>query len=68
MTAFTPFDGERDKALQFSKDLFEAGVLGFIAGNQPTRMRFLMPAAIVSTEEIDAVVAIIEQCLKDAAC
>ena len=68
MTAFTPFDGQRDRALQFSKDLFAAGVLGFIAGNQPTRMRFLMPAAIVSEAEIDAVVGIIEQCLKGATC
>ena len=68
MTAFQPFAGERDKSLQFSKDLFDAGVMGFIAGNNPTRIRFLIPAAIVSEAEIDGAVAIIKQCLQDSAC
>ena len=50
MLGFTPYTGERDKALALSKELFNAGVLSFIAGNEPTRLRFLMPVAVVTDE------------------
>ncbi|NRA40017.1 MAG: aminotransferase class III-fold pyridoxal phosphate-dependent enzyme [Planctomycetes bacterium] len=66
MIAFTPLGGIRENALQFSKDLFEAGVMGFIAGNNPTRMRFLIPVAVVTEKDIDAASQIIRTLLEQS--
>lgn len=63
MIAFTPYDGETKKATQFVHRLFDAGVLSFIAGSNPTRVRFLIPAGVVTFNDIDAVVKIIEKVL-----
>ncbi|MBA3958515.1 MAG: aminotransferase class III-fold pyridoxal phosphate-dependent enzyme [Parachlamydiaceae bacterium] len=63
MIAFTPFDGNAQRTTQFIHDLFQAGVMSFIAGNNPSRVRFLIPAGIVTTKDIDAVVDIIETTL-----
>lgn len=63
MVAFTPFDGDAQRVTAFVHNLFEDGVLSFIAGSQPTRVRFLIPAGVVTPEDIDAVVNIIESTL-----
>lgn len=63
MIAFTPFDGSYDKAAAFIKELFKAGVIGFIAGTHPTRVRFLIPAGVVTTTDIDNVAKIVEETL-----
>ncbi len=64
MVVFTPFKGEKDKAVQFSKDLYNAGVLSFIAGTNPTRIRFLIPIAAVTEADIDGALAIIRDTLR----
>jgi acetylornithine/N-succinyldiaminopimelate aminotransferase len=64
MIAFTPLDGSPQKVTQFVQDLFEAGVMGFIAGSNPTRVRFLVPAGAVSPKDIDEVILLIEKTLK----
>ncbi len=63
MIAFTPFDGETQRVAKFTQALFDAGVMGFIAGSNPTRLRFLIPAGVITYEDIDKAVRIIEETL-----
>lgn len=63
MIVFTPFKGESQHTIRFSQALFKAGVISFIAGTDPTRIRFLVPAGSIKAQDIDAVTSIIEQTL-----
>lgn len=63
MIAFTPFDGSEKRTKELALALFDAGVLCFIAGVNPTRLRFLIPIGVVTFEDIDAVVKILEETL-----
>ncbi len=63
MLAFTPYNGETAKAIDLAKALFEDGVMSFIAGSNPTRIRFLIPAAVITEEDIDNATAILEKTL-----
>lgn len=63
MIAFTPFDGETQRSTHFAQSLFEAGVINFIAGTNPTRVRFLIPIGAITTTDIDQVTKIIEETL-----
>lgn len=64
MIAFTPLDGSQDKVTKFAQLLFDEGVIGFTAGNNPTRVRFLLPVGAASYTDVDQVITIIERCLK----
>jgi len=63
MIAFTPHGGDPAKVLQFSHDLYDAGVISFIAGSHTKRIRFLIPVGAIKRQDIDNVVAIIEKVL-----
>lgn len=63
MITFTPFDGDVHRVAQFVQDLFHAGVISFVAGSYPTRVRFLIPAGIMTLEDVDAVMQIVENVL-----
>ncbi len=63
MIAFTPFAGTADDAKKVVLALFDAGVISFVAGSSPARVRFLMPMAAVTEADIDAVTAILETTL-----
>ncbi len=63
MIAFTPFDGHIETVKNFIAALYEAGVIAFLAGANPARVRFLMPLGTVTTQDIDAVCSIIEATL-----
>jgi len=65
MFAMTVFDGAMDKAKEFTNKLFDNGVIGFIAGATPTRVRFLPPVPAITEEDINAVCDIIEQTLAE---
>lgn len=67
MVAFTPFGGNDAKTKDFTMKLFENGVLSFMAGAAPTRIRFLMPIMATETNHIDEVIAIIEKTLNEIA-
>lgn len=67
MIAFTPFDGCFETVKAFATALYDAGVIAFIAGSNPTRMRFLIPVGAVTLDEIDAVCGIIERTLVEVA-
>ncbi|MGM0440311.1 MAG: aminotransferase class III-fold pyridoxal phosphate-dependent enzyme [Chlamydiota bacterium] len=60
MLAFTPYDGERSRVISFVKRLFDKGVIAFIAGSTPTRVRLLPPYGALTYKDIDDVVAIID--------
>jgi acetylornithine/N-succinyldiaminopimelate aminotransferase len=60
MVAFTLGQGDKAASLAFSKALFNNGVIAFVAGNNPTRIRFLMPLGLLNTDDIDVVVDCIE--------
>lgn len=64
MIAFTPLDGSHETVIKVAKALFDAGVLSFIAGSNPTRIRFLVPALVITDDEIDSVMDIVEATLK----
>lgn len=61
MIAFTPFDGDAKRTKDLVLALFQNGMISFVAGANPTRIRFLMPVGVVTTKDIDAVCKIIEK-------
>ncbi len=63
MVIFTPFEGEAQRVARFVQDLFQAGVISFVAGSHPTRVRFLIPAGVMTLEDVDAVMQIVENVL-----
>ena len=63
MVAFTPFDGSAEAAKRVLHGLYDAGVIAFVAGQHPARVRFLPPFLSVTDEEIDAACDIIDQVL-----
>ncbi|NNE00117.1 MAG: aminotransferase class III-fold pyridoxal phosphate-dependent enzyme [Pirellulaceae bacterium] len=64
MIAFTPADGSFDQAKALMMTMFHTGVLGFVCGSEPTRIRFLPPPATTTNEHIDAAIDLIDQSLK----
>jgi 4-aminobutyrate aminotransferase-like enzyme len=63
MLAFTVYRGDPEKVKRFIYELFDAGVVSFYAGSEPTRVRFLIPVGAVTFEDIDAVASIVESTL-----
>lgn len=67
MIAFIPLGGDPDKVAKYLKNLFDAGVIGFIAGGAPAKARFLLPVGGVEEADIDAVFPILERVLIETA-
>lgn len=67
MIAFTPLGGHPDKVAKYLKKLFEAGVIGFIAGGTPAKARFLLPVGGIEEADIDAAFPIVERVLAETA-
>ena len=63
MVAFKPYSGTKEEAVEFAKVMFEKGLIGFIAGREPTRIRFLMPVGALSIQDIDLAISVIEETL-----
>lgn len=61
MIGFTPFDGSAAAAKDMTFRLYEAGLMGFVAGDSPTRIRFLMPLLVVQESHIRQACDIIER-------
>lgn len=59
MLAFTPLDGSPEKVNAFVHELFQAGVMTFVAGQHPTRCRMLLPVGAIEEKDIDAAFEII---------
>jgi acetylornithine/N-succinyldiaminopimelate aminotransferase len=63
MIAFTPLGGNQKHVNAFIQSLFEAGVMSFVAGSNPTRTRMLLPIMAITKEDIDEVCKLIEKTL-----
>ncbi len=63
MIAMTPGDGSAAAANDLVMRLFEAGLMGFVAGSNPSRVRFLPPPAVTTMAHIDAAIDILERVL-----
>jgi len=63
MTAFTPFKGEAKATIEIAHALFDAGLITFVAGHDPMRIRLLLPIGALTFEDCDNAVAIIEKTL-----
>ena len=61
MIAFEVFKGDPDLTIRFIKDLFDNGVISFIAGSKRKKIRFLLPIGGIQTVDIDNVLKIIER-------
>ena len=61
MVAFTPYDGSAEKAKEMVNRLYDAGLMSFMAGREPSRLRFLMPIGCVEDHHIETACEIIEQ-------
>ncbi len=60
MVAFTPFKGELERAKEMVHRMYHAGLMSFIAGSNPVRIRFLMPLGSVEEHHIDLACQVIE--------
>lgn len=67
MIAFTPLGGDPDKVARYLRKLFDAGVIGFIAGGIPAKARFLLPVGGIEESDIDAAFPILERVLVEFA-
>ena len=66
MVSFQVLDTSLEKSRKFVHDLFEAGVIAFTAGTNPTRVRFLLPAGAVDSADLRAVAEIMAGILAKA--
>lgn len=64
MIAFTPGDGSAETGKLMLGKLYDLGLMGFVAGSNPTRLRFLPPPGVTTNEHIDIAVGIIESALE----
>ncbi|WP_238383140.1 aminotransferase class III-fold pyridoxal phosphate-dependent enzyme [Rubripirellula obstinata] len=64
MIAFTPGDGSFDQAKTLMETMYEIGILGFVCGADPVRIRFLPPPAITTNDHIDAAIELLDQSLQ----
>ena len=65
MIAFTPFDGSAAIASEMVKRLYDAGLMSFMAGGDPSRVRFLIPLGCVETSHIDLACQVIESVVSE---
>lgn len=65
MIAFTPGDGSTESAARMVQAMYDAGLMSFVAGSNPTRIRFLPPPAITQTQHIDIAIEIMDVVLRN---
>ncbi len=64
MFAMTPGDGSDALATRVVNMLYDEGLMSFLAGHDPARVRFLPPPGVTSDEHIHQACDIIESVLK----
>ena len=67
MVAFTPFKGTMEQAKELVLKMYQHGLLSFMAGSNPARVRFLMPIGCVTEAHIDNALQILENCVGEMA-
>lgn len=63
MVAFTPGDGSAEHAKTLMMTMYENGLLGFVCGAEPTRIRFLPPPASTVNEHVDIALRLLDESL-----
>ena len=63
MIAMTPMQGTVAQAKRLTQLCYEEGLICFLAGAEPARVRFLPPLAVVTDDQIDLALAILERAL-----
>ncbi len=63
MWAWTPGDGTAETAKKLVEGLFDEGLLCFVCGDNPTRIRFLPPPAATRLEHVDVAIGILRRVL-----
>jgi len=64
MIVFTPGGGSFDEANSLMTTMYERGLLGFVCGSDPTRIRFLPPPASTTTAHIDTALQLLDESLQ----
>ena len=67
MVAMTPFDGSASVATDMVKRMYQHGLMAFMAGGNPSRVRFLMPLGCVTEQDINVACDIIETVVAEMA-
>ena len=67
MVALTPFDGKPEDSNELARRLFDAGLMSFMAGGSPARIRFLMPIGCVTKDHLDLACQILDQVIGEMA-
>jgi len=67
MTGCTPLGGDSEKVLALIHRLYDKGLIAFIAGANPMRLRFLLPIGTLQEEHILEAVALLEETLLELA-
>ncbi|WP_127715639.1 aminotransferase class III-fold pyridoxal phosphate-dependent enzyme [Halobacteriovorax sp. HLS] len=60
MISFEVGDSTKETTIKFIKKLYDNGILSFMAGKEPTRVRFLLPTCL-SDEHIEEIFRIIDK-------
>lgn len=63
MIALTPGGGSPAEANKLMRLMFDEGLLGFICGGGPTRLRFLPPPAVTTEAHIDLAIELLDRAL-----
>ena len=61
MLAFTPMLETPAQVKQCLYDLFNAGIIAFITGAHPIRIRFLLPIAALTSDDITIIQAVFKK-------
>lgn len=64
MVAFTPGGGAVEEAKSLMTTMYDIGLLGFVCGSDPTRIRFLPPPATTTESHIDAALALLDKAIE----
>jgi 4-aminobutyrate aminotransferase-like enzyme len=67
MTGCTVHGGDQAKVTTLIHHLYQNGVIAFLAGANPTRLRFLLPIGALESHHIVEILAILEQSLLETA-
>ncbi len=67
MVGFTPLQGKFEQARDLVGKMYDLGLMSFMAGAHPARVRFLMPLGCVQESHIDQALGILEQAIGEMA-
>ena len=63
MIGFEVYDGDAEKTKAVMNKMYDLGVIAFLCGSDPLRLRFLPPVSVMQPSDADAVCEILEQAI-----